>query len=76
MKMNFDIKNMVRNGRKVTFVRFRKNELIYKTDCGFEFPVPVDDTGDGVFYAQDKAMMFMRYIRKQIKLAQEELENN
>ena len=67
---------MVRNGKKVTFIRFRKNELIYKTECGFEFPVPVDDTGGGVFLAEDKAMMFMRYIRKQIKLAQEELATN
>lgn len=74
--MNLDIKNMVRNGKKVTFIRFRKNELIYRTECGFEFPVPVNDTGDGVFHAKDKAIMFMRYIRPQIKLAQEELAAN
>lgn len=71
--MNIDIKNMVRDGKKATFVRYRKKELIYTTECGFEFPVPIDDTGDGVFLAEDKAMMLMRYIRKQIKLVQEEL---
>ncbi len=35
--------------------------------CGFEFPVPVEDTGDGVFNATDRAMLFMRYIRKQLQ---------
>lgn len=65
-KMNFNIKDMVKDGKQVNFVRFRKGELIYATECGFEFPVPVNDTGDGVFKATDKAMMFMRYIRKHI----------
>lgn len=65
---------MVGNGKKVTFVRFRKSELIYITENGFEFPVPVDDTGDGVFLAEDKAIMFMRYIRKHIKSAEQELQ--
>lgn len=64
--MNYNIKDMVKNGKKVTFVKFRKGELIYTTECGFEFPVPVNDTGDGVFNATDKAMLFMRYIRKHI----------
>ena len=66
---------MVGRGKKVRFVRFRKNELIYITDCGMEFPVPTDPTevGDGVFLAEDKAMMFMRYIRKHIKNIQKGL---
>lgn len=76
IKMNLNIKDMVGNGKKVTFVRFRKNELIYVTETGFEFPVPVNDTGDGVFLAEDKAMLFMRYIRKQIKSVEQELAAN
>lgn len=44
----------------------------YKTECGFMFPVPIDDTGDGTFLSKDKAMMFMRYIRKQLQLIDEE----
>lgn len=36
------------------------------SDSLFEFPVPIDDTGDGIFLAEDKAMLFMRYIRKHI----------
>ncbi len=31
------------------------------------FPVPVSDVGDGTFNAEEKAMLMMRYIRKQIE---------
>lgn len=65
--MKYDIKEMVRNNKKVTFIFYRQKELWYKTECGFEFPVPIDDTGNGVFLNEDKAMMFMRYIRKQLE---------
>ena len=58
-------------GKKVTFVRFQRNELFYSTECGFEFPVPVGDTGDAEFKSQDSAMFFMRWIRKQIKSIEE-----
>ena len=64
--MKYDIKEMVRNNKKVTFIFYRQKELWYKTECGFEFPVPIDDTGNGVFLNEDKAMLFMRYIRKQL----------
>lgn len=69
----YSVKEMVSGGKKVRFVRFRKGELIYTTECGFEFPVPVEDTGDGVFLAEDKAMMFMRYIRKHVAEIEKEL---
>lgn len=64
--MNYDVKAMVKD-KQVTFVRYRKGELIYVTECGFEFPVPVADAGDGIFLAKDKALMYMRYIRKHIE---------
>jgi len=69
--MNYNIKNMVKD-KKVTFVKYRKGELIYMTECGFEFPVPIEDTGDGVFLAEDKAITFMRYIRIHIENIQKE----
>ena len=59
------IKDMVKD-KKVKFVKYRKGELIYVTECGFQFPVPIKDTGDGVFLAEDKAILFMRYIRKEL----------
>jgi hypothetical protein len=60
------IKDMVNNGKQVKFTHYIDQNLWYVTECGFEFPVPITDTGNATFLAQDKAMMFMRYIRKQI----------
>ncbi len=38
----------------------------------FEFPVPASDiTGNTVFLAEDKAMLFMRYIRKHLTMLEE-----
>ena len=51
----------------VQFQFYRKGELFYKTDSGFEFTVPIADCGDGVFLNEDKAMLFMRYIRRQLE---------
>lgn len=60
------LKEMVSNNKTVSFKYYRKGELWYSTECGFMFPVPISDTGDGTFADKDKAMLFMRYIRKQI----------
>ena len=59
------LKEMVQN-KTVQFVRYQKGDLWYVTECGFEFPVPITDTGDGAFVAKDKASLFMRWIRKQM----------
>jgi hypothetical protein len=66
------LKEMVSSGKTVTFEFYRKGELWYTTECGFKFPVPISDTGDGTFLKSDKAMLFMRYIRKQIDEVQKE----
>lgn len=63
-----DIKGMVSQGKKVTFVRYQNDELWYQTECGFEFPVPISDTGNAAFMASDKAMLFMRWINKHVKM--------
>ncbi|ACK77999.1 hypothetical protein RU820_05600 [Acidithiobacillus ferrooxidans] len=60
------IKDMVKDGKKVRFTHFKENTLWYETECGFSFPVPVEDTGTATFLPEDKAMLFMRYIRKHI----------
>lgn len=61
-----DIKECIKG--QVTFEYYRKNELWYKCENGFMFPVPIEDIGDATFMAKDKAMLFMRYIRKQLAL--------
>jgi len=66
-----DIKTMVSGGRKVRFRSFRENELWYETECGFVFPVPIEDIGNAVMLSEDKAILFMRYIRKHAALIEE-----
>lgn len=65
--MSYNIKEMVKDGKNASFQYYRKGELWYKTECGFMFPVPVSDVGDGTFNASEKAMLLMRYIRKQVE---------
>ncbi len=60
------IKDMVKD-KRAFFVCYRNKELWYRTEDGFEFPVPIDDTGEGQFLAEDKAIIFMRYIRKHLE---------
>lgn len=65
------IKEMVSTGKVVRFSFYRAKELWYVTECGFEFPVPIDDVGDATFMATDKAILFMRYIRKHLAMLAE-----
>jgi len=68
---------MVSDNKKVKFSFYREGELFYTTECGFEFPVPIADTGNASFLAEDKAILFMRYIRKEInKIAKAREEQN
>lgn len=59
-----DIKEHIKDNKKVKFLYYRGKELWYETELGFKFPVPIDDIGEATFLAEDKAMLFMRYIRK------------
>ena len=59
------LKDLVK-GKKVRFKFYRDGELWYETDDGFEFPVPIADTGTGIFKAQDEAIHYMRWIRKHL----------
>lgn len=61
------VKDMVKDNKKVFFNFYRQGNLWYKTEDGFDFPVPIEDAGDGLFLNEDKAMLFMRYIRKHIE---------
>src|ERR1035438_10530904 len=64
-----NIKDMVMNGKKVFFIKLDKENqaLLYRTECGFEFPVSLSDTGEAIFLSEDKASYFMRWINKEIK---------
>ena len=60
------LKEMIVNNQKVRFSFYRDGQLWYETECGFCFPVPIEDVGTATFLAQDRAILFMRYIRKHI----------
>lgn len=60
------IKDMVKDGKKVRFKYFRENVFYYETECGFVFPVELSEVGTATFQAEDKAMLFMRWIRKHL----------
>jgi hypothetical protein len=73
---------LVQPGCRARFLRYADGNLWYGVDYPppieerigqsvvflktFEFPVPIDDTGTGVFLANDKAIIFMRWIRKHL----------
>ena len=61
-----NVKDMVINNQQVEFLRFQQNELWYKTENGFEFPVPIEDTGSAEFKPKDKAILFMRWIKRHL----------
>jgi hypothetical protein len=65
-----NLKDMVQRGQKVRLRFYSRGSLWYITDTGFEFPVPVSDRGEvgnATFLAEDKAIYFMRYIRKHMQ---------
>ena len=61
-----NILKMVKDNKQVNFLFYRDSNLWYKTEDGFLFPVPIEDIGNATFLAQDKAILFMRYIRKHL----------
>ena len=61
----------VRNDQQVEFQFYYDKELWYKTECGLEFPVPITDIGNATFKNKNKAILFMRYIRKHIEMLEE-----
>lgn len=73
------IKELVAN-TEVHFTHYHDGNLWYEVRYGgtsedgrdvgvntFPFPVPIEDIGNATFKASDKAMLFMRYIRRHLK---------
>ena len=65
------MKEMIVNNQQVRFSFYRDRQLWYETECGFRFPVPIEDAGTATFLAEDRAILFMRYIRKQMAVVQD-----
>ena len=63
-----NIKDIVKDNT-VTFAKYRQGIAYYtvripSTGTEHMFPVPLEDIGDATLLASDKAIVFMRYIRK------------
>jgi hypothetical protein len=69
------IKEMVGKNQKVVFRFYRDGQLWYATECDFEFPVPISEAGTATFLAEDRAILFMRYIRKYMEFLKKSMNN-
>ena len=58
----------------VNFSHYFDGNLWYETSTtNFLFPVPISDIGNAKFLATDRALLFMRYIRKHLELINEKV---
>ena len=62
-----NVKEHVKGNQKARFDFYRGSILYYKTEKGLLFEIPVSETGDAVFGAEERAMLLMRWIRKQLE---------
>lgn len=69
------LKELVAPKNIVSFTRYFSGDLWYRVldatndlpmDLEFEFPVPISDIGNATFLAEDRAPLFMRYIRRHL----------
>ncbi|MEM7432174.1 MAG: hypothetical protein AAF351_09610 [Pseudomonadota bacterium] len=62
-----NIKDIVKDNT-VRFVRYRQGIAYYGVSVplqgAFQFPVPLEDIGDATLELEDKAIFFMRYIKR------------
>jgi hypothetical protein len=64
-----NLKDIIKEN-KVYFHFYRANVMYYKVlymETWYQFPVPLEDIGGATLLSEDKALIFMRYIRKAIE---------
>ena len=59
-----DIKRAVSQDRKVQFEFYRNGLFWYKTEFRELFSVPLEELGTAALNREEKALLFMRYMRK------------
>ena len=76
-----ELKSLVQPDNYVEFTHYQNGELWYRVMTEdphlgddqtyyapvFWFPVPIADTGEARFLAEDRPMLFMRWIRKHLE---------
>ena len=54
---------------KVRFSHYQNKELWYTCENhDFTFPVPIEDTNEAKFLAEDKGILYMRWIKKYLAI--------
>ncbi len=68
--------DLVKDNKKVRFSYYRDKEFWYEQEDGFLFPVPLSEVDDpssrATLLAEDKAIYFMRWMKKYIEVAKKE----
>jgi hypothetical protein len=74
------VKAIVTLGVKAKFDKYFDGQLWYTvftkevdghSDAICNFPVPISDIGTATFLAEDKPLLFMRYIRKHLQMLED-----
>ncbi len=70
------ITDLVRGEQTCRFAYFKDGLLWYSHDSQeFMFPIPVSDLGDAKLHASERALLLMRWIRKQLEELGRELSD-
>jgi hypothetical protein len=72
MMEELKVADFVKENNRVYFSRYRKGYFYYlvkklKDMQYYEFPVPMEDIGDGTMLASDKALTFIKHIQNAIQ---------
>lgn len=75
MVLTKDITQMVKDNAKVYFAYYSDGNLVYTIhnpvdDCRYGFSVPISETKGGIFLRTDRALYYIRWIRKAIQTNQ------
>lgn len=65
-----ELKKLILPDKMAHLTRYQGGNLMYRVGS-FEFPIPIEDTGNGIFEAEMKAITLMRWIRKHLALIKE-----
>ena len=70
------IKDHVSNNQKVKFNCYRDGQFWYATELGLVFPISLEEVvaSKVTLLPEDKAILFMRWIRKYVESAKNEKE--
>jgi len=64
--MASDLMRHVGKDQYAHFQSFSNSTFIYRTDSGLVFPIPLDEVRDVTLNVDEKAITFMKWIKRQL----------